>query len=119
MSTERIFSLADYLQPADQEPIRSVVSRTQDTAVIAWHVKPGQHLPAHSHPTGQDTWVILSGTGTYQLDKEGNTKIIKAGDIVIAPTGAIHGVYNHGTEPLIFAGIVAPAESGFELLIKS
>ncbi len=115
MSTERIFALADYLQPSDQEPVRSVVSRTQDTAVIAWHVKPGQRLLAHSHPTGQDTWVILSGMGTYQLDKEGNTKIIKAGDVVIAPTGAVHGVYNHGAEPLIFAGIVSPAESGFEL----
>jgi quercetin dioxygenase-like cupin family protein len=58
----------------------------------------------------------MSGTGTYQLDKEGTTKIIKAGDIVIAPTGFVHGVYNHGTQPLIFAGVVAPAESGFELL---
>ena len=116
MSTQRIFALADYLQPSDQEPVRSVVSHTQETAVIAWHVKPGQHLPAHSHPTGQDTWIIISGTGTYQLDKEGNTKIIEAGDIVIAPAGAVHGVYNHGIEPLIFAGVVAPAESGFELL---
>ena len=116
MSTERVFNLADYLQPSDQEPIRSVVSRTQDTAIIAWLVKPGQHLPAHSHPSGQDTWIILSGTGTYQLDKQGNTKIIKAGDIVIAEKGAVHGVYNHGTEPLIFVGVVAPAESGFELL---
>jgi len=116
MSTQRIFALAAYLQPSDQEPVRSVVSRTQETAVVAWHVKPGQHLPAHSHPSGQDTWIIISGTGTYQLDKEGNTKIIEAGDIVIAPSGAVHGVYNHGIEPLIFAGVVAPAESGFELL---
>ena len=116
MSTQRIFTLADFLQPSDQEPVRSVVSRTEDTAIVAWHVNPGQHLPAHAHPTGQDTWVIISGTGTYQLDKEGNMKIIKAGDIVIAPTGAVHGVYNHGTEPLIFVGVVAPAESGFELL---
>lgn len=116
MSTQRLFALVDYLQSAEHEPIRSVVSQNEDTAIIAWHVKPGQHLAAHSHPLGQDTWVIMSGTGTYQLDKEGTTTIIKAGDIVIAPTGAVHGVYNHGAEPLIFVGIVAPAESGFELL---
>jgi quercetin dioxygenase-like cupin family protein len=116
MSTQRLFTFSDYLQPAEQEPIRSVVSRNEDTAIIAWHVQAGQHLAAHSHPSGQDTWVIMSGTGTYQLDKEGTTMIIKAGDVVIAPTGAVHGVYNHGTEPLTFVGIVAPAESGFELL---
>jgi quercetin dioxygenase-like cupin family protein len=116
MSTQRLFALVDYLQPTEHEPIRSVVSRNEDTTIIAWHVKPGQHLAAHSHPLGQDTWVIMAGTGTYQLDKEGTTMIIKAGDVVIAPTGAVHGVYNHGTEPLTFVGIVAPAESGFELL---
>jgi quercetin dioxygenase-like cupin family protein len=112
---KRIFAFADYLQSSAQEPIRSVVCSTQDVAVIAWVVKPGQHLPAHSHPSGQDTWVVMSGEGTYQLDGAGNTKIIRIGDIVIAPRGAIHGVYNHGTEPLTFVGVVAPAESGFEL----
>jgi len=115
MTQDRLFTLSTYLQPSEGEPIRSVISRTDDAAVIAWHVNPGQHLPAHSHPTGQDTWIILSGTGTYQLDKEGTTRLIKAGDVVIAPRGAVHGVFNHGTEPLIFAAVVSPAESGFEL----
>jgi quercetin dioxygenase-like cupin family protein len=116
MTNDRLFTLSNYLQPSDGEPIRSVVSRHDDTAVVAWYVKPGQHLPAHRHSHGQDTWVILSGTGTYQLDEDGHTQIISAGDVVIAPRGAVHGVYNHGTEPLIFTGIVSPAESGFELL---
>jgi oxalate decarboxylase/phosphoglucose isomerase-like protein (cupin superfamily) len=43
--------------------------------------------------------------------------MIKAGDVVIAPRGAVHGVFNHGTEPLIFAAVVSPAESGFELTV--
>ncbi len=43
-------------------------------------------------PDGQDTWTILSGEGQYQIDEQGNTVAIAAGDIVVANKGQVHGV---------------------------
>jgi quercetin dioxygenase-like cupin family protein len=116
MSTTRIFQSAQCLQPTDGEPIRSVVTESKDAVVVAWYVKPGQTIPAHRHPNGQDTWTILSGAGDYYLDQAGTTTPIAAGDIAVAPVGCVHGVVNRGNEPLIFISVVAPAEAGYQLV---
>jgi quercetin dioxygenase-like cupin family protein len=116
MSSERIFPSEAFFQPTDSEPIRSVVTVSPEAAVIAWYVKPGQRLAPHIHPTGQDTWMIQSGECTYILDAAGHTRTIRAGDVVIAPAGSVHGAINDGAEPLRFISVVSPAESGFELV---
>ena len=116
MTQQRIFNSTDFMQPSDDEPIRSVITRSDDAAVVAWFVKPGQRLAGHVHPQGQDTWILRSGTGLYQLDKDGSTQVISAGDVVVAHTGAVHGVYNNGHEPLVIVSVVSPAESGYTLV---
>ena len=113
---ERIYKSSDFLESNTGEPIRSVITESKESAVIAWHVNPGQQISAHLHPLGQDTWIVQSGTGEYQLDQTGTKKIIKAGDVVIAHSGETHGVLNTGTEPLIFISVVSPALSGYELI---
>jgi quercetin dioxygenase-like cupin family protein len=116
MNIERIFKSSQFLQPTDEEPIRSVVTESMDAVVVAWYIKPGQEIAAHIHPHGQDTWTILTGKGNYYLDPAGTTKPIGAGDVVVAPLGCVHGVFNHGDEPLVFISVVSPAEAGYQLL---
>lgn len=70
---QRVFRSADFLQTGEIEPIRSVVTESGLATIVAWHVAPGQTIAAHIHPVGQDTWTILSGTGDYFLDTDGNT----------------------------------------------
>ncbi|MBU3619999.1 cupin domain-containing protein [Polynucleobacter sp. CS-Odin-A6] len=115
---ERVFKSSNFLESNIGEPIRSVITESGDSAVIAWHVNPGQRISAHFHPHGQDTWIIQSGIGEYQTDNAGSTKAIKAGDVVVAHAGETHGVLNTGTEPLIFISVVSPALSGYELLVN-
>jgi quercetin dioxygenase-like cupin family protein len=112
----RIFSSAKFFQPNTGEPIRSVVTESADAVVVAWYLQPGQEIAAHIHPQGQDTWTILSGRGTYYLDRDGTTKSIEAGDVVIAPKGAVHGVVNCHDESLVFISVVSPATAGYELV---
>jgi quercetin dioxygenase-like cupin family protein len=114
MVHDRVFNITDHLQPNDGEPIRSVVHVTDDAAVVAWTVKPGQRISPHLHPSGQDTWTVLAGEGDYQLDAAGTTVRIAAGDVVVAPTGAVHGVLNTGDQALVILSVVSPALSGFE-----
>ncbi len=115
MGNDRVFRSADFLQPTDGEPIRSVIKQTVDAAIVSWYVKPGQSITAHVHPSGQDTWTVLSGRGEYQLETAGTSRTISAGDVAVAPRGCVHGVYNSGGAPLIFVSVVCPADSGYEL----
>jgi quercetin dioxygenase-like cupin family protein len=116
MSQTRIFNSAEFFQPTDNnEPIRSVVTESADAVIVAWYIQPGQTIAAHIHPHGQDTWTILSGQGEYFLDRMGTTQAIAAGDVVIAPIGCVHGVFNHGDEPLQFISVVSPATAGYQL----
>jgi quercetin dioxygenase-like cupin family protein len=106
----------DCFQPTTTEPIRSVVAESKEATIVAWYINPGQTIPPHVHPQGQDTWTILSGTGQYYLDLLGNHQTIVAGDVVVAIAGDVHGVYNHGDEALTFISVVAPLEAGYQLV---
>lgn len=116
MSTTRIFNSSQFFQPTDGEPIRSVVTESKDAIVVAWHIKPGQEIPPHIHPNGQDTWTILAGNGKYYLDEVGTAKPIFTGDVVVAHSGCVHGVLNNGDEPLVFISVVSPADAGYQLV---
>lgn len=116
MHTPRIFKSAHHMQPSDGEPIRSVITQSTQAVVVGWYVKPGQKIAAHVHPQGQDTWTVLSGVGEYQLEADGASQTIGPGDVVVAPTGCVHGVVNTGVAPLVFISVVSPAEAGYELL---
>jgi quercetin dioxygenase-like cupin family protein len=116
MNSTRVFPSAQFFQPSEGEPVRSVITESADAVVVAWYIQPGQEIPAHIHPLGQDTWTILSGTGDYYLDKVGNTQSISIGDIVIAPVGFVHGVFNSSDEPLVFISVVSPATAGYQLV---
>jgi len=114
--SQRVFQVADHLQPSEVAPIRSVVCETTDAVVVAWTVKPGQRIHPHVHPRGQDTWTVISGVGEYQVDESGKTVSIAAGDIAIAPIGAVHGLFNTGLQDFVFVSVVSPALAGFEEL---
>ena len=113
MSQLRTFPYSAFMQPADGEPIRSVVLETPHSVIVAWHVRPGQAIAPHTHPRGQDTWTVLAGEGLYQVDASGTTVPISPGDIVVAREGEVHGVRCTGTEPLRFVSVVAPLEAGY------
>ncbi len=117
MHTHRIFTSAKFFQPTAGEPIRSIITESQEAAVVAWYIKLGQKVSPHLHPSGQDTWTVLTGEGVYYLDSLGNTQRIIAGDVVIAPTGAIHGVTNSSNEPLVFISVVTPSAAGYQLVL--
>jgi quercetin dioxygenase-like cupin family protein len=116
MSADRIFKSAEFFQPTEGEPYRSIVSESPDATIVAWYLQPGQEISPHIHPHGQDTWTILSGRGEYNLDAIGTKRSITAGDVVVAPCGCVHGVFNHGDEPLVFISVVSPLEAGYQLV---
>lgn len=116
MSNQRVFKSSEHMQASRGEPIRSVVLESEHSVIVAWHVEPDQTIAPHTHPQGQDTWTILSGHGEYQVDEQGNTVSVTAGDVVVARQGQVHGVKCTSNEPLQFISVVAPIEAGYVLL---
>ena len=110
----RIFSVAEYVQPSEGEPIRSVVLETRDSIIVVWHVHPGQEIAAHIHPHGQDTWTVLSGMADY-FQGNGIVRALREGEIAVARPGQVHGARNTGTEPFVLVAVVASANAGFVL----
>lgn len=109
----RIFASADFIRPSDGDPARSVVLSTGHASIIVWHASPGQEIPAHTHPNGQDTWTVVSGEADY-FEGGGILRPLKAGDIAVALPGQVHGAKNTGAEPFIFISVVSPGNPGFE-----
>jgi quercetin dioxygenase-like cupin family protein len=114
MHRQRVFDATAFFRSGDAEPPRVVITETADAAVVCWQVEPGQRIELHQHPTGQDTWIILSGEGQYFLDAAGGFVPLHPGVVAVAPVGAVHGAVNTGSVPLRFVSVVSPALSGFE-----
>jgi quercetin dioxygenase-like cupin family protein len=112
---DRIFNTNDFVQISAGEPVRSVVTESEQAVIVLWHLLPGQRIATHIHPSGQDSWTVLSGVGDYELG-EGAVQRIGVGDVAIAPVGAMHGVLNCGAEPLVFVSVVSPGAAGYELV---
>jgi quercetin dioxygenase-like cupin family protein len=78
----RIFSVAEYVQPSEGEPIRSVVLKPETQ--LSWF---GMSIPAgiaaHIHPHGQDTWTVLSGMADY-FQGNGIVRALREGEIAVA-----------------------------------
>lgn len=116
MTSQRLFPSKQYFLAADDEPIRSVVTTSAEAVVVAWYVRSGQSIRPHRHPGGQDTWTLLAGEGDYVCNEKGDTFKIRAGDIVVAHTGEVHGLHNKSADPIYFISVVTPSDAGFELL---
>ena len=113
MHPHRTFDTQTFYQSGHDEPPRIVVTASPDAAVVCWQVEPGQRIALHTHPTGQDTWIVMSGEGVY-FDAEGAAGLaLRPGVVAVARRGEVHGALNTGTVALRFISVVSPAESGF------
>jgi quercetin dioxygenase-like cupin family protein len=116
MNEQRVYPSHAHMQVSDREPIRSVIAESPHAVIVAWHVEPGQAIVPHTHPRGQDTWTVLSGRGRYQIDEQGTSTEVCAGDVVVARPGQVHGVVGLGPEALRFISVVSPGDAGYEPL---
>jgi len=69
-------------------------------------LRPGQAQKSHSHQGADKVYYVLEGSGTFQIGEE--EKVLRAGMIVLAPSGIDHGVENTGDEDLTLLVLIAP-----------
>lgn len=70
-------------------------------------VAPGASSPVHRHETSEQVWVALSGEGTLLLG-DGQTRPIRAGDVVRFADGDLHGIENTSALPFAYLAVTSP-----------
>jgi quercetin dioxygenase-like cupin family protein len=100
----RTFDIEQLVQFSDEKATVTEIVITPHSSIAVWGVRPGQEVPAHIHPDGQDTWIIIRGELTYYLG-DGHKKVISSGQIDIAEPLQVHGAMNEGTKDVVFLSI--------------
>jgi mannose-6-phosphate isomerase-like protein (cupin superfamily) len=65
----------------------------------------------HYHPSSENVYVVLSGTGRFVA--EGVEHTIKKDDVVFIPAGVKHSLSARGTENLVIVEIYTPLPAQF------
>ena len=60
-------------------------------------IVPGGQVALHIHPTHEEGMYVIDGPLDYVLGDE--TGSVNAGDVLLAPAGVKHRVFNPGPEP--------------------
>lgn len=61
---------------------------TENMTLAYWDIKAGSVLPEHSHVHEQVAAQVISGE--FEMTLQGETKVLKAGDVAIIPSNEIH-----------------------------
>ncbi len=109
---QRIFAVADFIRPSPDQPIRSVLLETADSVIVVWHARPGQEIAAHTHPAGQDSWIVLAGRADY-YQGDGVRRPLAKGQVAVARPGEVHGALNTGEEDFVFVSVVSSNTAGY------
>jgi quercetin dioxygenase-like cupin family protein len=110
---QRTFDPEALVQFSDAKATVTEIAVTGHSSIAVWGVRPGQEVPTHIHPDGQDTWIMIRGTLTYYLG-DGQRKAIRAGQIDVADHHQVHGAVNEGSEDAVFISIYSAPKLGWE-----
>lgn len=108
---QRTFDVETLVRFSDEEAIVTEIAITDHSSIAVWGVRPGQQVPAHIHPDGQDTWIMVRGELTYYLG-DGEKKVIAAGQIDVAEPLQVHGAVNEGLDDAVFLSIYSAPSLG-------
>jgi mannose-6-phosphate isomerase-like protein (cupin superfamily) len=90
----------------------------QKQSLAEARVQPGARTTPHYHPQTEEIYYILEGAGHLTID--GETRPVSPGDAIAIPPGAIHTIFNPGSEVLRFLCCCAPGyEHADTVLVES
>ena len=68
----------------------TVIDNQENSKTIKIEMKPNAEMSYHSHSYRSEIWNIISGTGKVCIN--GESKTVKAGDVVQIPVDARHSI---------------------------
>ncbi|MBI5783432.1 MAG: cupin domain-containing protein [Gammaproteobacteria bacterium] len=105
-STKQLEQLLEQNKPAKDENIKVIpLFRNERSSNVLVQVRDRE--PLHRHIDSDITVFILRGEGDIQLG--GETRPVRAGDVIHIERGAIHAYINRGAEPAAALVVYSPA----------
>jgi quercetin dioxygenase-like cupin family protein len=84
--------------PLSESNMRKKLKAQGYPHVYTYTYSPGTHFPNHTHSMEKKDAVL---SGTFQLQLGDKTVVLKAGDMVRVPAGAVHNATVLGQEPVV------------------
>ena len=99
----RVKDLAEF---APDKMAKIALATTDRSQLDLYCVAPGQSQKAHTHDAQDKIYYVLEGAGRFTLGA--SEERLVAGEALVAPAGALHGLVNDGAEPLLVLVVVTP-----------
>lgn len=102
-----MLSATETLQLTSHESV--VVRSTAEDAIVveALYAPGGDPPPKHLHPSQDERFEVLAGEMSARVD--GADHVLRAGDVLEVPRGAVHQMWNAGGEPARVRWETSPA----------
>ena len=87
---------------------RRVLWTGEHTQLVIMTIPPGGEIGVETHDENDQILSFVSGLGKAVVD--GETKEVKAGDVVVVPAGQEHNFLNDGPNPLVLYTVYGPPD---------
>lgn len=98
--------IADALQFAPEKMKKNGIFETDRFFCDTYCFEPGQEQAPHTHAGQDKVYYVLEGRGVFKVDEE--ERELGAGEMVLAPAGSNHGVFNRTQQRLVTLVFVTP-----------
>ena len=96
-----------HAQGRQDKPFKFTFFQSERLLVGLNTLLPGQAQQLHDHATQDKFYLVLEGAGVFTVGDD--TRACGAGELILAPAGALHGARNDGDAMLTFITVIAPA----------
>jgi mannose-6-phosphate isomerase-like protein (cupin superfamily) len=101
---ERVFKIEDRIVVGEAYHRSSRLYVGDDFRATLITLSPGQAQETHKHPDTSHAWFIVSGKG--EIEMEGGKRVpVEPGWFSVHPRDSVHGLYNTGSENLIYIAL--------------
>jgi mannose-6-phosphate isomerase-like protein (cupin superfamily) len=87
--------------------------RNQSFCVVL--LRPGEHVPLHSHYKAEEVYYVESGIGTLTID--GESCVVGPGDTCAILPGQKHKLNNHGNRDLVLICTSSPPFNESDIVV--
>ncbi len=106
--------IGEYRTTQDDMVAKVTIIKTDSLSLDVYYFKAGQALGYHRHPTGDQIFTVIEGSGTFKLDDGSEISLeVKEGSTFLAPANVWHDLIDSGNGKLV-AQQVTRQPSGME-----
>ena len=107
-------NISTYRKTQDDMVAKVTIVKTDSLSLDVYYFKAGQALGYHRHPTGNQIFTVIEGSGTFKLDDGGEETLeVNQGSTFLAPANVWHDLIDSGNGKLV-AQQVTNQPSGME-----